>query len=239
MTTLREDGADKVLAGDDHHRGSAARHAGRSRRRVSVRGRCRSIAYAGLDIRTGKNVGGIIDADSPRAARIEAAALGRLSDRLCRDPGRSRGRALRALGRAASSSASAPQDLAVMTRQLSTLVGAGLPLVDCLSALVEQVDCRAAEAHPQPDARARQRGQLARRRAGGASRSVQRALRQHGARRRGERRARRRAPAPRRLHRDDGAAASQGAARRSPIRSSWCSWAERSSSSCSRTSCRR
>src|SRR5262249_10542573 len=31
-----------------------------------------------------------------------------------------------------------PQELALLTRQLSTLVGAGLPLVDCLSALIEQ-----------------------------------------------------------------------------------------------------
>jgi general secretion pathway protein F len=33
-----------------------------------------------------------------------------------------------------------PQELALLTRQLSTLVGAGLPLVDCLSALIEQVE---------------------------------------------------------------------------------------------------
>src|SRR5262249_11119974 len=33
-----------------------------------------------------------------------------------------------------------PQELAVVTRQLSTLVSAGLPLVECLSALIDQVD---------------------------------------------------------------------------------------------------
>jgi general secretion pathway protein F len=31
-------------------------------------------------------------------------------------------------------------DIAIMTRQLSTLIGAGIPLVECLGALVEQVD---------------------------------------------------------------------------------------------------
>ncbi len=91
--TLREDGADKVLAGADHRRGGPARDAGRSRlvfrvprhsecprrarRRLLSRGR---RDHAGLRVqgsrRDGRTVGGIIDADSPKSARVKLRRTG-------------------------------------------------------------------------------------------------------------------------------------------------------------------
>jgi general secretion pathway protein F len=104
-------------------------------------------AYRGLNEK-GRNVGGIIDADSPKGARIKLRRSGIFPTDVneTRDPGGG--------GGAKSPSAASrlnidlsglferitPQDLALMTRQLATLVGAGLPLVECLGALVEQVD---------------------------------------------------------------------------------------------------
>ena len=93
-------------------------------------------SYAGLNP-DGKNVAGIIDAESARAARSKlrrSACFRRSSPRLGRgNPARSRsvGRLFERIG---------AQEIAVMTRQLSTLVSAGLPLVDGLTALIDQVD---------------------------------------------------------------------------------------------------
>ncbi len=70
-----------------------------------------------------------------------------------------------------------------------------------------------AVAHPRAGPAAGDRGQLARGRAGAASPALRLALRQHGAGRRGERRAPRRPRAARRLHREPGPPAPQGAER--------------------------
>jgi general secretion pathway protein F len=101
-------------------------------------------AYKGLNEK-GRNVGGIIDADSPKTARIKLRRSGIFPTDL--------NETREQVGAAAASGGSrfsvdlsglferiTPQDLALMTRQLATLVGAGLPLVECLGALVEQVD---------------------------------------------------------------------------------------------------
>lgn len=105
-------------------------------------------AYKGLNER-GRNVGGIIDADSPKTARQKLRRSGIYPTDLVES------REQIVPGAAASGTAEAsrfkldlsglferiaPQDLALMTRQLATLVGAGLPLVECLGALIEQVD---------------------------------------------------------------------------------------------------
>jgi len=102
-------------------------------------------AYKGLNDR-GRNVGGIIDADSPKTARIKLRRSGIYPTEV----NETRERTGAAATPTATSRFSAdfsglfqritPQDLALMTRQLATLVGAGLPLVECLGALVEQVD---------------------------------------------------------------------------------------------------
>src|SRR5262245_51394455 len=103
-------------------------------------------AYRGLNEK-GRNVGGIIDADSPKGARIKLRRSGIFPT----DVSETRDQVI-AGGKAATTTSRfsfdlsglferiTPQDLALMTRQLATLVGAGLPLVECLGALVEQVD---------------------------------------------------------------------------------------------------
>src|SRR5215470_5110816 len=102
-------------------------------------------AYKGLNEK-GRNVGGIIDADSPKTARIKLRRSGIFPTDLSETRERAGAAATAATGSRFSFDLSSlferitPQDLALMTRQLATLVGAGLPLVECLGALVEQVD---------------------------------------------------------------------------------------------------
>lgn len=101
-------------------------------------------AYKGLN-QGGRNVSGIIDADNPKGARLKLRRSGVFPTELTEEQRR---------GSVAASASSTfanvnigqyfervkPSDLALTTRQLATLVGAGLPLVDCLSALIEQVE---------------------------------------------------------------------------------------------------
>jgi general secretion pathway protein F len=95
--------------------------------------------YKALD-QGGKAVQGLREADSPRSLR---AALRRdgvfltevLGEQAQRDQQRREVNVRRfLLGRVG------PRDLAVATRQLAVLVRAGVPLVDALTALVEQVE---------------------------------------------------------------------------------------------------
>jgi general secretion pathway protein F len=95
-------------------------------------------SYVGLSP-DGKNVTGVIDADNPRAARLKLRRSGVFPTSLSESrEAESTPRVSRSLSRLFERVG--PQELAVMTRQLSTLVSAGLPLVDCLSALIDQVD---------------------------------------------------------------------------------------------------
>lgn len=104
-------------------------------------------AYKGLNEK-GRNVGGIVDADTPKNARQKLRRSGVFPTELVetRDQspsvaaggGRAGGLNLNLAG--LFERGMTPQDLALITRQLSTLVGAGLPLVECLAALIEQVD---------------------------------------------------------------------------------------------------
>ncbi len=103
-------------------------------------------AYKGLNDK-GRNVGGIIDADTPKTARLKLRRIGVYPTDVVEEREQ---KAKEAAG-AASTTAGldlggmfaariTPQDLSLITRQLSTLVGAGLPLVECLGALIEQID---------------------------------------------------------------------------------------------------
>jgi general secretion pathway protein F len=91
--------------------------------------------YKGLTAR-GRGVAGIVDADSARVARQRLKADGIFPTELVEGhaKGRSEARAPLLGGRVR------PMDVALVTRQLATLVGAGLPMLECLTALVDQVE---------------------------------------------------------------------------------------------------
>lgn len=96
--------------------------------------------YAGIDSK-GKRVTGQIDAENERAARVKIRRLGVFPTTMNLE-GEAKGGG--GLGRDFDLSKYfqrvKTQDVAVMTRQLATLVGAHIPLVDSLSALADQLE---------------------------------------------------------------------------------------------------
>lgn len=92
--------------------------------------------YKGLD-KSGKNVRGTVDADSVRTARAKLKKdniyVVDLKDK-SRNENRTRKREV------SRSSGVSVQDMALMTRQLATLIKSNIPLVDALAALAEQVE---------------------------------------------------------------------------------------------------
>ena len=112
--------------------------------------------YKGLTSE-GRSVNGIIDADSPRLARAKLRKSGIFpTDVLESDApstsvrpaaassGNGRGAAAHAQaappGRWRPRARLSPAELSVMTRQLSTMLSAGLPLMDGVDSLIEQID---------------------------------------------------------------------------------------------------
>ncbi len=95
--------------------------------------------YEGLDAR-GRAARGIVDAESPRAARLKLKRQGVFASRVApverAEPKESRSR-LPGLGRGLGTG-----ELALLTRQLATLLDAGLPLVAALTALLEQTEAQ-------------------------------------------------------------------------------------------------
>jgi general secretion pathway protein F len=94
--------------------------------------------YKGLD-GAGRITKGIIDADSPRLARAKLRRSGIfpteiITDRHPRETSTAEVSIGRLLVRIRM------QDIAVMTRQMATLVGAGLPIVEALNALIDQTE---------------------------------------------------------------------------------------------------
>lgn len=99
-------------------------------------------AYKGLS-QEGRAVSGIIDADTPKGARLKLRGSGVFPTDLVEEQRQKSSTAAEARSEftlARFVERITPQELALLTRQLSTLVGASLPLVDCLSALIEQVE---------------------------------------------------------------------------------------------------
>ena len=95
--------------------------------------------FRGIQINSGSAVKGVRDAESPKALRAllrrDGVLLTEASEEKERRKGTRREVDLLAFFRRPSVS-----DVAVMTRQLATLVRAGVPLVESLSALMDQVE---------------------------------------------------------------------------------------------------
>jgi len=95
-------------------------------------------AYKGINARD-KKVKGIVDADSQKAARQKLRKQKIYPLELVETVERKRGTG--AVSKALKLGGGVPpREIAAMTRQLSTLVGAQLPLVKCLTALSDQVE---------------------------------------------------------------------------------------------------
>ena len=95
--------------------------------------------YKGLEVASGKAVKGYRDADSPKALRALLRREGVLLTLATPENERS-ARAKRDIQLLAFLYRPSSSDVAVLTRQLATLVRAGVPLVESISALVDQVE---------------------------------------------------------------------------------------------------
>jgi general secretion pathway protein F len=97
-------------------------------------------AYKGLTAQ-GRQVAGVLDADSPASARLSLRRTGIFPTAINEEQVTRPAEAVRA-----TSSPTrlfervSAQELALFTRQLATLAGAGLPLVECLGTLIEQME---------------------------------------------------------------------------------------------------
>ncbi len=98
--------------------------------------------YKGIDS-AGKAIKGVIDADSPKSARAKLRRQSMFPTEIFEQV---QGKATQGKGLNVQVDFSkyfqsvSAQDIATMTSQLSTLVGAGIPMVEALSALIEQID---------------------------------------------------------------------------------------------------
>ncbi len=98
--------------------------------------------YKGFDA-GGKDVGGIVDADSPKSARNKLRKQGLFPTEVWAQKA---GKATRSKGASVEVDFSRffqrvkVQDIATMTSQMSTLLSAGIPMVEALTALIDQTD---------------------------------------------------------------------------------------------------
>lgn len=98
--------------------------------------------YKGID-GAGKAIKGVIDAESPKSARAKLRRQNMFPTDIYEQV---QGKATQGSGLnvqidfAKYFQSVGPADIATMTSQLSTLIGAGIPMVEALSALIEQVE---------------------------------------------------------------------------------------------------
>ena len=99
--------------------------------------------YKGFDAKGAAAIG-IVDADSPKGARTKLRRQGVFATDVYEQKGG--GRATRGAGLNVSIDFKkyfervSSQDISTMTQQLSTLVGAGIPMVEALNALIDQTE---------------------------------------------------------------------------------------------------
>src|SRR5262245_2089342 len=149
--------------------------------------------YRGILIGTGKPVKGVRDAENPKALRGALRKDGVLltvatEETAAKAKSKREIKLLSFLGRATTA------DVAIMTRQLATLVRAGIPLFESLNALIEQVEKESLK-RALTAVREQVREGTSFESARGASGDLSPSLRQHGAGGRGVRNARGRARA--------------------------------------------
>jgi general secretion pathway protein F len=97
--------------------------------------------YSGLDA-AGKATKGIVDADSPKTARGRLRKQGVFPTEVWeKKEGATRGKGINVeIDFGKYFQRISVQDLATLTSQLSTLIGAGIPMVEALTALVDQTE---------------------------------------------------------------------------------------------------
>ena len=93
--------------------------------------------YTALD-RAGKNVVGIIDADSNVAARQKLRASGKYPVEVKETTAKAKSESAAGFSLPSLFNRITPDDIHALTRQLATLLNAGIPLVGALDALMEQ-----------------------------------------------------------------------------------------------------
>jgi general secretion pathway protein F len=95
--------------------------------------------FRGIEVRSGKASKGVRDAESPKALRALLRKEGILLTEATEEKERHR-RAMKDIDLFSRLRQPKASEVSVMTRQLATLVRAGVPLVDSLSAMMEQVE---------------------------------------------------------------------------------------------------
>jgi general secretion pathway protein F len=96
--------------------------------------------FRGIQINSGGTVKGVRDAESPKALRALLRRDGVLLTEASEERDRGKKGTRREVDVLAFMRRPSASDIAVMTRQLATLVRAGVPLVESLSALMDQVE---------------------------------------------------------------------------------------------------
>ena len=94
--------------------------------------------YRGLD-QAGRDIKGIIDADSPRLARTKLRRSGIFPTEILTDR-HTKKSVIEGVSIGTLFGRISIQEISIMTRQMATLVGAGLPIVEALTALIDQTE---------------------------------------------------------------------------------------------------
>ncbi len=95
--------------------------------------------YTGFNLK-GKSIRGVVDAENPRAARAKLKKEGIIATELIVSEGVVEKERRREFYLSDLFTRITVQDISIFTRQLATLIGAGLPILDSVNAIIEQQD---------------------------------------------------------------------------------------------------